>query len=64
MAVILHLIRSHECIYATLMAELDEHLGEGTVPTYEQVRHLPYLQATITEGCVTIVGRSEELPAP
>lgn len=25
-------------------------LGEGEIPTYEQLKDLPYLQATITEG--------------
>lgn len=52
MAAILHLVRTNERIYAALMAELEERVGEGVVPTYEQVCHLPYLQATITEGSV------------
>jgi len=52
MAAILHLVRSNEHVYAALMGELDEHVGKGEVPTYDQVRHLAYLQATITEGCV------------
>lgn len=32
------------------MAELTDAFGEGQIPTHDQVKTLPYLQATITEG--------------
>lgn len=39
-------------MFEKLKAELDDALGVGTVPTWEQVRDLPYLYAVIHEGYV------------
>jgi cytochrome P450 len=50
-AAILHLLLKHQNVYKKLMQELNV-LGENEVPTYEQLKDLPYLQATITEGLV------------
>jgi len=50
MAAIVYLLRTNPCAYKTLMAELDSAIGQGEVPTFKQVKCLPYLQATITEG--------------
>jgi len=48
-AAILHLLVKHQHVYKELMEELSV-LGESEVPTYEHLKDLPYLQATITEG--------------
>ncbi|KAF9523096.1 benzoate para-hydroxylase [Crepidotus variabilis] len=49
-AAILHLLVKEERVYKALMKELLHAFGENEVPTYEQLKDLPYLQATITEG--------------
>ncbi|KAJ6535087.1 benzoate para-hydroxylase [Mycena capillaripes] len=49
-AAILHLLRKNERVYEKLMQELTESFGEGQIPTHEQLKKLPYLQAVITEG--------------
>lgn len=62
-AAILHLLVKHQNVYKKLMEELIA-LGEGEVPTYEQLKDLPYLQATITEGYVSPLAKERELINP
>lgn len=49
---ILHHLKTNTRVFEKLKAELDDALGVGTVPTWEQVRDLPYLYAVIHEGYV------------
>ncbi|KAJ6455295.1 benzoate para-hydroxylase [Mycena vitilis] len=49
-AAILYLLRKNENVYRKLMNELTDSFGEGQIPTHEQLKKLPYLQAVITEG--------------
>ncbi|KAF9053779.1 benzoate para-hydroxylase [Hymenopellis radicata] len=48
-AAILHLLVKHQNVYKRLLEELSI-FGENEIPTWEQLKDLPYLQATITEG--------------
>ncbi len=53
-AAILHLLVKHRNVYKKLLEEL-LIFGESEIPTWEQLKDLPYLQATITEGCAVIL---------
>lgn len=41
---------THPRVFEKLKAELDDVMDVGTVPTWDQIRDLPYLYAVIYEG--------------
>ncbi|KAK7471923.1 hypothetical protein VKT23_000025 [Stygiomarasmius scandens] len=47
-ALIFLVLSDHE-IHSKLRAELDQRIGVGNLPTYDEVKDLPYLQAVIDE---------------
>lgn len=44
---------THPRVYKKLLAELEKAIGYDGLPTHEQVKDLPYLQATIDEGWIS-----------
>lgn len=51
-AAIVHLVKTHPCVYKKLLAELENHVGRNEIPQHNQVKDLPYLQAVVDEGQV------------
>jgi len=46
---LIFLVLSNHEIVSRLRAELDQKIGVGSLPTYDEVKDLPYLQAVIDE---------------
>ena len=51
MTAIVHLLFTHPRVHQKLVSILEEAIPDG-MPTHHQVKDIPYLQATIDEGCV------------
>jgi hypothetical protein len=52
MTAIIHLIFRHPRVHENLMKALEEAVGEDEFPRHDQIKDIPYLQATIDEGYV------------
>jgi benzoate 4-monooxygenase len=52
MTAIIHLIFRHPHVHEKLMKALEEAVGDEEFPRHDEVKDIPYLQATIDEGHV------------